>query len=358
MSGDNVWLNLLIIIIQGLVVFFATTTAFAYLTLFERRLLARLQHRVGPNRAGPGGFMQPLADAVKLFFKEDIIPDQADKVVYTIAPALGMIPAILLFAVIPIGGDMRLFGRDVPLQLTDLNVGVLFLLAVTSIGVYGITLGGWSSNNKYSMMGGIRSAAQLVSYELALGLSVMVPVMLASSLSLRDIVDNQAGWWNMFKPTGFIALLIFWLASSAEVVRAPFDLVEAEQELVGGYNTEYSSMKFALFFMAEYIKLIAVSAIGVTLFMGGWRGPGVDLLRDVGYPNIAALVSVGYFLLKLLLFLFFSVWIRATLPRFKYNQLMDLGWKRLLPISLATVAATAVGAVLLANTPYLSRLFG
>ncbi len=357
MNNGNIWLDVLIIAIQGLAVFFIATTGFAYLTLFERRLLARMQNRVGPNRAGPGGFFQPVADAIKLFFKEDIIPDQADKVVYTLAPAMGMIPAILLFAVIPVGSDLRLFGRDVPLQLTELNVGVLFLLAITSIGVYGITLGGWSSNNKYSMLGGIRSAAQLVSYELALGLSVMVPVMLASSLSLREIVDNQAGWWNVFKPTGFVAFLIFWLASTAEVVRAPFDLVEAEQEIVGGYNTEYSSMKFALFFMAEYIKLIAISTIGVTLFLGGWRGPGVELLRDMGYPNIAAIVSIGYFMLKLVVMLFFSVWVRATMPRFKYNQLMDLGWKRLLPISLGTVAVTAIGAVLLGDT-ILEVLFG
>jgi NADH-quinone oxidoreductase subunit H len=356
---DNIWLRLLIILIQAVAVFFISTTAFAYLTLFERRLLARLQNRVGPNRVGPNGFFQPLADAIKLFFKEEIIPDQADKVIYTIAPALAMIPAILLFAVIPVGAPLRLFGQDVPLQFTDLNVGVLFLLSVTSIGVYGITLGGWSSNNKYSMLGGIRSAAQLISYELALGLSVMVPVMLASSLSMSDIVENQRGWWNVFKPTGFIAFLIFWLASTAEVVRAPFDLVEAEQELVGGYNTEYSSMKFALFFMAEYIKLIAISAIGITLFWGGWRGPGVELLRGEGFPNIAALVSVGYFLLKLLMFLFFSVWVRATMPRFKYDQLMDIGWKRLLPLGLATVGLTAVGAIALQNAPFgLGRLFG
>ena len=354
---DNVWLRLLILVIQGLAVFFITTTAFAYLTFFERRLLARLQNRVGPNRAGPGGVFQPLADAIKLFFKEDIVPDEADKVVYNIAPALAMIPAILLFAVIPEGAPLRLFGRDIPLQMTDLNVGVLFLLAVTSIGVYGITLGGWSSNNKYSMLGAIRASAQLISYELALGLSVMVPVMLASSLSLAEIVENQHGWWNIFKPTGFIALGLFWLASTAEVVRAPFDLVEAEQEIVGGYNTEYSSMKFALFFMAEYIKLIAVSAIGVVLFLGGWHGPGVDWLAGRGYPNLAAIVSIGYFMVKLVVFLFVSVWIRATLPRLKYDQLMDLGWKRLLPISLATVAATAVFAVALANTP-LARLFG
>lgn len=382
------WIRLITLIIVALVLFLGTTTAFAYLTLFERRLLARLQHRIGPNRAGPNGFFQPLADAVKLFFKEDITPTQADKVVYTIAPALAMIPAILLFAVIPFGAYLDLSWllgestRVVPLQFTDINVGMLYLLSVTSIGVYGITLGGWSSNNKYSMLGGIRSAAQLISYELALGLSILVAIMLTaapaqqagypypscnvmfpnevySALSTCRIVESQAGWWNIFKPTGLIAFCVFWLASTAEVVRAPFDLVEAEQELVGGYNTEYSSMKFALFFMAEYIKLIAVSAIGVTLFLGGWRGPGVDVLYSAGYPNVAALVSVGYFLLKLIFFLFLSVWVRATLPRFKYNQLMDIGWKRLLPLSLALVAVTAVGAVLTSGmSPYIAGLFG
>ncbi len=368
---------ILLLILQALVVFLISTTAFAYLTLFERRLLARLQHRIGPNRAGPGGIFQPLADAVKLFFKEEIIPAQADKVVYMVAPALAMIPAVLLFGILPVGGPFRLFGQGTtqiirpgfevlgtPLQLAPgVNVGVLFVLAVTSLGVYGITLGGWSSANKYSMLGGIRSSAQLISYELALGLSVMVPVMLANSLNMETIVANQVGWWNIFKPVGFVAFGIFWLASSAEVVRAPFDLVEAEQEIVGGYNTEYSSMKFALFFMAEYIKLIAVSAIGVVLFFGGWHGPGVETLYRAGATNtwlfnLAALVSVGYFLIKLILFLGFSVLVRATLPRMKYNQLMDLGWKRLLPISLATVAITAIGAVLTADTGLLARLFG
>jgi NADH-quinone oxidoreductase subunit H len=388
---ENIVVRVIALIIVSLVLFLATTTAFAYLTLFERRLLARFQNRLGPNRAGPGGFLQPLADAVKLFFKEDIIPAQADKVIYTIAPALGMVPAVVLFAVIPFGRYLNLSwllgptASAVPLQLADVNVGVLFLLSVTSIGVYGITLGGWSSNNKYSMLGGIRSAAQLISYELALGLSILVAVMLTtipttqgaadaslcarmfgaqpveaiSALSTCRIVESQAGWWNIFKPTGFVAFCIFWLASTAEVVRAPFDLVEAEQELVGGYNTEYSSMKFALFFMAEYIKLIAVSAIGVTLFLGGYRGPGVDALYNAGYENIGALVSLGYFLIKLVFFLFLSVWVRATLPRLKYNQLMDLGWKQLLPISLATVAVTAVGAVLTTDmSPLVAGLFG
>lgn len=384
----DLWIRLITLLIVALVLFLAATTAFAYLTLFERRLLARFQNRVGPNRAGPGGFLQPVADAIKLFFKEELIPAQADRAVYLLAPALAMIPAILLFAVIPFGAylDLRFLLGDqgiVPLQFTDLNVGILFLIAVTSIGVYGLTLGGWSSNNKYSMMGGIRSAAQLISYELALGLSILVAVMLTSqpsaaqaagypscafmwgqpaesfsALSTCRIVESQAGWWNIFKPTGFFAFCVFWLASTAEVVRAPFDLVEAEQELVGGYNTEYSSMKFALFFMSEYIKLIAISAIGVTLFLGGWRGPGVDTLYAAGWPNLAALVSLGYFLLKLVFFLFLSVWVRATLPRFKYNQLMDLGWKQLLPISLALVAITAVGAVITTQTGVLPGLFG
>ncbi|PLS83653.1 MAG: NADH-quinone oxidoreductase subunit H [Chloroflexi bacterium] len=387
----NIWVRLITLLFVSLILFLATTTAFAYLTLFERRILARLQNRVGPNRAGPGGFFQPLADALKLFFKEEITPAQADKAVYTIAPALAMIPAIVLFAVIPFGAYLDLSfllgeaARYVPIQLADVNVGVLFLLAVTSIGVYGVTLGGWSSNNKYSMLGGIRAAAQMVSYELALGLSILVAIMLTttpttqeaanaslcslmfgqqpvaeiSALSTCRIVESQGGWWNIFKPTGLLAFGIFWLASTAEVVRAPFDLVEAEQELVGGFNTEYSSMKFALFFMAEYIKLIAISAIGVVLFLGGWRGPGVDLLYSLGYPNVAGLVSLGYFLLKLIAFLFFSIWVRATLPRFKYNQLMDLGWKRLLPISLGLVAVTAVFAVVTQDmNPYIAGLFG
>jgi len=373
----NIWVRLITLLIVAFILFMAAATAFAYLTWFERRLLARMQNRIGPNRAGPLGLLQPLADALKLFFKEEVTPAQADKVIYTISPALAMIPAILLFAVIPFGAYLNLswlFGDQaavVPLQLSDLNVGVLYLLSVTSIGVYGITLGGWSSNNKYSMLGGVRSAAQLISYELALGASILVAIMLTqqpalgadrlpscalmfgqpheafNAMSMCRIVESQAGWWNIAKPTGFVAFIIFWIASTAEVVRAPFDLVEAEQEIVGGYNTEYSSMKFALFFMAEYIKLIAISAIGVTLFLGGWRGPGIDTLYAAGWSNVAAFVSIGYFLIKLVGMLFISVWVRATLPRLKYNQLMDLGWKRLLPLSLVLIVITAVGAVAL-----------
>jgi NADH-quinone oxidoreductase subunit H len=284
--------RIITLLIVALVLFLATTTAFAYLTWFERRLLARLQNRVGPNRAGPFGLLQPLADAIKLFFKEDITPMQADRVVYNLAPVMALIPAIILFAVIPIGAYLDLswlLGEQagiVPLQFADINVGILYLLSVTSIGVYGITLGGWSSNNKYSMMGGIRSSAQLISYELALGLAVLVAIMLTATpeqrgfpypecavmwdrpvesftaLSTCRIVESQAGWWNVFKPTGFLAFLVFLVAGTAEVVRAPFDLVEAEQELVGGFNTEYSSMKFALFFI-ERLGARVVAALQI-----------------------------------------------------------------------------------------------
>lgn len=362
------WLDILILVVQCFVIALAVTTAFAYLTLFERRLLARFQHRVGPNRAGPGGFMQPAADAVKLFFKEDIIPSEADRAVYLLAPAVAVIPAIIIWAVIPFGclniswewqacfADPQAAGVTTPLrnilQIAEVNVGVLYLLSITSIGVYGITLAGWASNNKYSMLGGIRSAAQLVSYELALGLAVLSVVMTYSTLSTHEIVLAQQGLWGIVPQ--FLGFVLFMIASTAEVVRAPFDLVEAEQELVGGYNTEYGSMKFALFFMTEYIKLIAVSAMAVTFFFGGWRFPGLQTLgaglEGLAGPVVASigvgLVSLGAFLLKLVGFLFVSVWIRASWPRLRYDRLMDLGWKWLLPLGLINIAYTAVVFVL------------
>jgi NADH-quinone oxidoreductase subunit H len=359
------WLDIVILVVQCFVIALAVTTAFAYLTLFERRLLARFQHRVGPNRAGPNGFMQPAADAVKLFFKEDIIPSEADRAVYLLAPAVAVIPAIIIWAVIPFGclniaWDWRACFDDPQattplrniLQIAEVNVGVLYLLAITSIGVYGITLAGWASNNKYSMLGGIRSAAQLVSYELALGCAVLSVVMTYSSLSTREIVLAQAGLWGIIPQ--FLGFVLFMIASTAEVVRAPFDLVEAEQELVGGYNTEYGSMKFALFFMTEYIKLIAVSAMAVTFFFGGWRFPGLQTLgagmEQLAGPVVASivvgLVSLGSFLGKLVGFLFVSVWIRASWPRMRYDRLMDLGWKWLLPLGLINLVYTAVVFVL------------
>jgi NADH-quinone oxidoreductase subunit H len=355
------WVDILILVVQCFVIALAVTTGFAYLTLFERRLLARLQNRVGPNRAGPQGFLQPAADAVKLFFKEDIIPTLADKPVYLLAPALAVIPAIIIWAVIPLGcfninwdyqacfsADPQAAGLHNMLQIADINVGVLYLLAVTSIGVYGITLAGWASNNKYSMLGGMRSAAQLISYELALGTAVLAVVMTYGTLSTHQIVVQQAGLWGIVPQ--FLGFVLFMFASTAEVVRAPFDLVEAEQEIAGGYNTEYGSMKFALFFMAEYIKLIAVSAIAVTFFFGGWRFPGLEALGR-GMTELAGpvagsvavgLASLGSFLLKVVFFLFLSVWIRASWPRLRYDRLMDLGWKWLLPLGLLNIAFTAI----------------
>lgn len=361
------WLGILIVIVQTFIITLAITSAFAYLTLFERRLLARLQNRVGPNRAGPGGFLQPAADAVKLFFKEDIVPSMADRWVYLLAPALSVIPALIIWAVIPlgcwnIGGDYTACYSTTPgadfrniFQIADTNIGVLYLLAVTSIGVYGITLAGWASNNKYSMLGGIRSSAQLISYELALGAAVLGAVMIAGTFSTREIVIGQAGIW-FFIPQ-ILGLVVFMISSTAEVVRAPFDLVEAEQELAGGYNTEYGSMKFALFFMAEYIKLIAVSAIAVTFYFGGWRFPGLETLgrvvTEAAGPAIGSavfgIVSLLSFLGKVVVFLFISVWIRASWPRVRYDRLMDLGWKWLLPLGLINITLTAVVIVLLPN---------
>jgi NADH-quinone oxidoreductase subunit H len=359
------WLNIGIFVVQSLLLFFIVATGFAYLTLLERRLLAKFQHRVGPNRAGPKGFLQPAADAVKLFFKEDIIPREADRAIYLLAPIIATVPAIVIWAVIPLGCwvfgapadpltcvPLGLEGARNVLQLADTNVGVLYLLAVTGIGVYGITLAGWASASKYSMLGGIRAAAQVISYELALGLSILGACMMAGSFSLREIVDAQRGAWFIIPQ--ILGFLIFILSASAEVVRAPFDLVEAEQELTGGYSTEYSSMKFALFFMAEYIKLIAVSAIAVTLFLGGWRFPGLFTLGQAvtdAFGQFAGNLTIGIvsslaFMLKVLAFLFVSIWMRASLPRIRYDQLMNLGWRWLLPLALGNIFATALVVVL------------
>jgi NADH-quinone oxidoreductase subunit H len=358
----DIW-SVVILIVQCFILALAVTTAFAYLTLFERRLLARLQNRVGPNRAGPGGFLQPLADAVKLFFKEDIIPKMADRPVYLLAPALAVIPAIIIWAVIPLGcwnlnGDYRVCFEAAPeslwniLQIAEVNVGILYLLAVTSVGVYGITLAGWSSNNKYSMLGGIRASAQLISYELALGLAVLGAVMQAGTFSMHGIVLSQNFIWAIVPQ--FLGFVIFMVSSTAEVVRSPFDLVEAEQELTGGYNTEYGSMKFALFFMSEYMKLIAISGIAVSLYFGGWQFPGLLTLGEAitsaagvtAGAAVVGIVSLLSFLGKVLLFLFVSVWIRASWPRVRYDWLMDLGWKWLLPLALVNLVITAVVIVL------------
>jgi NADH-quinone oxidoreductase subunit H len=322
--------------IKSLLIIFMMLTGFAYLTFYERKALARIQVRIGPNRAGPGGWLQPLADGLKLIFKEELIPALAYKPVFIAAPILTVIPALVILAVMPWGGTLTLFGREIPLYLADVNVGLLYVLAIASISVYGIVLAGWSSNNKYAMLGGLRSSAQMISYELALGLSLVGPIMLAGSLSLVDIVETQMrmGWFFIYQPLGAI---IFWIASLAEVNRAPFDMPEAEQELTAGYHTEYSGMKFAMFFMAEYIKMIAVSAIAATLFFGGYHGPFVDQLP---------LLGPVYLFLKVVALLFGMIWIRATLPRIRYDRLMAFGWKILLPLALANVIVTAVVLVL------------
>jgi NADH-quinone oxidoreductase subunit H len=347
------FLDILLLIVRCVIVALAATGLFAYFTLFERRLLAIFQNRVGPNRAGPGGVLQPIADAVKLFFKEEVTPLMADRWVYIVSPAFAVIPAIIIWATIPLGfwpGDNNVNY----LQIADVNIGILYLLAITSLGVYGIAIAGWASNNKYSMLGGVRASAQVISYELALGMAVLGAVMQAGSLTNSQIVEAQTGLW--FVIPQFLGFVIFLIASTAEVVRAPFDLVEAEQELVGGYNTEYGSMKFALFFMSEYIKLIAMNAIAVTLYLGGWHFPGLDsnlltfLQGSLGSMLGSALFgffTLGAFLLKVAALSFISVWVRATVPRTRYDQLMSLGWRILLPMALFNVVLTAVVNVLL-----------
>jgi NADH-quinone oxidoreductase subunit H len=323
--------------IKGFVMIFAVLTGFAYLTLYERRALAKIQVRIGPNRAGPQGLLQPVADAVKLIFKEELTPSTADKLIFFLAPIVTVVPAMVIAAVIPLGTSFVLpfTNRVITLYVADINVGVLYLTAIASIAVYGIVLAGWSSNNKYALLGGMRSTAQMISYEIALGLSIVVSIMLGNSMRLIDIVNQQTGmWFVVIQPVGAV---IFLIAVLAEVNRAPFDMPEAEQELAAGYHSEYSGMKFALFFMAEYEKMIVVSMIGATLYFGGYLGPFVDR-----WP----LLGPVYLLIKVVLMLFVMIWIRATWPRIRYDRLMAFGWKVLLPLSLAIVFITAIGIVM------------
>jgi NADH-quinone oxidoreductase subunit H len=323
-------------IVKAVVILLFCVTGFAYLTFYERRALARIQVRIGPNRAGPSGWFQPVADGIKLIFKEELIPGQAYKTVFVLAPMITVFPALVILAVIPWGTSITVFGREIPLSLTDINVGMLYLIAIASISVYGIVLAGWSSNNKYAMMGGLRSSAQMISYELAMGLALIGPILIAGTMSLMGIVEAQNPiWYIVYQPIG---ALIFFIAGVAEVNRAPFDMPEAEQELTAGYHAEYSGMKFALFFMAEYVKMIAISAIGATLFLGGFRGPFVDQVPILG---------PFYLFFKILVLLFLLIWLRATLPRLRYDRLMAFGWKFLLPVALANVFLTAVVLVLI-----------
>ncbi|MCP4362018.1 MAG: NADH-quinone oxidoreductase subunit NuoH [Chloroflexi bacterium] len=339
-------------LIVGFIMSLVIITGFAYTTLLERKLLARLQVRVGPNRVGYiplpsrggkerrllGGIMQPAADAVKLFFKEDMTPLMVDKWVYFLAPIITVIPAIFILAVIPWAGKVPFItpeNRDYFAIAPGINVGVLFILAITSISVYGVVLAGWASNSKYAILGGIRASAQMISYELAMGLTVLVPVMLANSMDLGDIVAGQKGMWFIFLQP--IAALVFWIAAMAELQRAPFDLLEAEQELSAGFTVEYSSMRFGMFFMAEYVKMVVFSALFAVFFLGGYRGPFVDQVPALGFL---------YMLIKIFFGLCVMIWIRASLPRFRYDQLMSFGWKALLPLSVINFMIVGVMIVL------------
>ena len=327
---------LAIVVVKALIGFTFVMVGVIFMIWFERKVIADMQSRVGPNRAGKWGLLQTLADGIKLIFKEDLSPDRSDRLVYRLAPYLSVAPAFLTFTIVPIGGvfrgdedgTLRVLGNDTFLQVADPPIGVLFLLAMSAVAVYGIMLAGWASGSKYPLLGSVRASASMVSYEAALGLSLVAVVLLSGSLSTHDIVASQAGSvldWNIVR-TGFIPFAIFLVAATAELNRPPFDLVEAEQEIVGGFHTEYSSIRFGMFFLAEFMNTITMSAIMVTLFLGGPDGPA-----PIGPP---VLWSIFWFTLKLLAFLFLFVWLRAALPRFRYDQLMDLGWKQLIPLSL------------------------
>jgi NADH-quinone oxidoreductase subunit H len=331
-------------IIKGFVLTLILLGGFAYLTLYERRALARIQSRIGPNRAGPFGILQPIADAVKLIFKEELTPANADKLLFLLAPVMTVVPAIVIAAVVPWGKQpFNFFGRTITPYIADINVGVLYIMSIASIAVYGIVLAGWSSNNKYAMMGGLRSTAQMISYELTLGLSFVSAILLGNSMRMLELVEAQKNmWFVVLQPVG---TLIFLIATLAEVNRAPFDMPEAEQELTAGYHTEYSGMKFALLFMAEYTKMIAISAIAATLFFGGYREFWF-LSNTIFSIDHTPWLGPVYIFIKIVVLLFGMIWVRATYPRIRYDRLMAFGWKLLLPMSLALVFITSVGIIL------------
>ena len=336
--------TLVIPLLKIVIVLNATLVAVTYMVLLERKVIAWAQSRLGPMRVGPYGILQPVADAVKLMIKEDITPVRADKWLFTLAPILSMVPALIVYAVIPFGPEVNLFGRQVTLYITDINVGLLYVVSVASVGVYGIILAGYASNSKYPLLAGLRASAQLISYEVAVTLTLVSVVIMAGTLSMAGIVQAQADkhlWFVFAQPIAFVIVLIGGLA---ETNRAPFDLPEAEQELTGGFHTEYSGMRFALFFLAEYANMIVVSSVVTTLFLGGWLPP---------FPNVSWLSFFHYipswtwFLLKSFVFLYLFIWIRATLPRYRYDQLMNLGWKVLIPIAILNLVVTGIIRVML-----------
>lgn len=311
--------------IKGLILILFLMGSFAYMTLLERVGMARMQLRLGPNRVGPFGLFQPLADGLKLLTKESFQPAGVDILTYWLAPFISLFIALFVFALIPFGGTVHWWGRDIHLRIADLNAGIVFLLAMSSLAVYGVVLAGWSSNNRYSLLGGIRGTAQMISYEVPLGISLLTVVLSTGTLSLTEIVETQKQHWLVW--TNPISFMIYLITAFAETNRAPFDLPEAEQELTAGYHTEYGGMKFAMFFMAEYINILAVSSIAVTLFFGGWLGPWD--------------IPILWFLVKVAVFVFFFIWVRATMPRFRYDQLMSFGWKVLTPLAILNLIVTA-----------------
>ncbi len=332
------WLPLIDKSVLILIIFLLSLGIAAYSTYAERKVAAFLQDRIGPNRAGPFGLLQPIADGVKMFMKEEIIPSASDKFLFMLGPCIFMMTALMTSAVIPWGKPLDIGGYQMNLQVADINIGVLYIVATASVGVYGIMLGGWASNNKFSLLGAVRASSQMISYELAMGLSIIGVLLISNSLSLSDIVKGQEGFhWNIiYQPLGF---LIFLICAFAECNRAPFDLAECETELVGGYHTEYSSMKLGMFLFAEYVNMFISSALIVCLFFGGYNFPGID---NLDLPqNIASIISVVIFFAKTFFFIFFFMWIRWTIPRFRYDQLMKLGWQILLPLSIFNVVATA-----------------
>jgi len=317
-----------ITVFKVFVVILAVLTGCAYATWLERKLIGHIQHRIGPNLAGPYGLLQPIADAIKLAFKEDFVPDNVERAAFFMAPLVAFIPALLTFAVIPFGDNVTILGHEIDMVISDLNIGILYVFAVTSLGVYGIVLAGWSSGSKYSLLGGIRSSAQMISYEIAYGLSLVGVLLIAQTLSLKELVAQQESFFDWFvfrQPLGFV---LFVICAIAETNRAPFDLPEAESELVAGYHTEYSSLRFAMFYIGEYANMIAVASVVTTIFLGGWQGPWLP--------------PVVWFCLKVFFFMAFYVWVRGTLPRFRYDQLMNFGWKVLFPLALLNVILTAL----------------
>ena len=333
------WEIIIVTIIKIVFILTLMLLTVSYLVYFERKISAWAQNRLGPNRVGWQGILQPFADVLKLLLKEDIIPEKANRVVHAAAPMIALFVAFTTYAVIPIGPDITIYNYNISLVVADVNIGILFVLALTSLGVYALTLAGWSSGSKYSLLGGIRSSAQMISYEISMGFSVGEVILLSESLRPIAIVESQSGWmWNaIIQPIGFITFVV---SAFAETNRLPFDLPEAEPELVGGFHTEYSSMKFAGFFLAEYANMIIASGLIVTLYLGGWQIPYIERLGLSS--TIIVVLQVGAFIIKLLLLLFFFIWVRWSIPRFRYDQLMNLGWKVMFPLSLINIIWVAI----------------